>query len=102
MKRHSILRTIWTQDAADVALLEATLGKIMGRNADRISELFVSKRAACWTVDQRGLIAELLRAMQDKRRERSFRDRDVGVGAFDYHLYSYRISVFCRIYRITA
>src|SRR6476661_9314657 len=102
MKRDGILRTVWTQDAANVALLEPTLGKIVGRNADRISELFVSKRASGWTVDQRGFVAELLRAMQNERRERSFRDRDIGIGSFNDHLCSNRISGFCRIYRITA
>ena len=79
MKRHRILRTVWTQDAADVAFLEATRGKIVGRNADCIGELFVSKRASGWTIDERGLVAELLGAMQDERRKRSFRNRDIGV-----------------------
>src|ERR1041385_3446761 len=87
MKRDAILRTVWTQDAADVALLETTLGKIVGRDADRIGELFISERASGWAVDQRGLVAELLCAMQDERRERSFRDRDIRVRAFDYHVW---------------
>src|SRR5690348_5348440 len=96
MKGDAILRTVWTQDAADVALLETTRGKIVGHDADRVGELFVSKRASGWTVDQRGLVGELLRAVHYERRERGFRDRDIRIGAFDYHVW---LQIF-GIYRI--
>src|SRR5689334_16189979 len=94
MKRDGILGTIWAQDAADVALLETALRKIVGRNADRVSELFESKRASGRTVDQRGLVPELVRAMQDKRRERSFRDRYIRVRAFDYHVWAQDFGIY--------
>src|SRR6185312_2150975 len=100
MERDAILRTVWAQDPADVPFPEATLGKIVGHDADRVSDLCVSERASARAVDQRGLVAELLCAMQHEGRERSFRDRDIWVGAFNDHLL-YRISGFCRIYRIT-
>src|ERR1051326_4461338 len=87
MKRDSILRTVWTQDAADIAFFEAAFGKIVGRDADRVGELFESKRASGGAVDQHGLVAKLLCAMHDERRERSFRDRDIRVRAFDYHVW---------------
>src|SRR6185295_12076619 len=102
MKRDAILRTVWAQDAADVALLEAARGKIVRHNADRIGELSVSERASGWTIDQRGLVAELLCAMQDEWRQRSFGYGDIRIGAFNNHCSLYRISGFCRIYRITA
>src|ERR1044072_9036548 len=85
MKRNAILRTVWTQDAADVTFPEATHGKIVGHDANRVSHLLVSERASGGPVDQRGLVAELLRAMQHERRKRSFGYRNIWVGAFNNH-----------------
>src|SRR5215813_7721698 len=85
MKRDAVLRTVWAQDAANVAFFEATLGKIVGHDADRLRELPVGERASCGSVNQRGFVAQLLSAMQREGRKRSFRDRDIWVGAFNNH-----------------
>ena len=57
----------------------------MGHDADRISDLLKSERASAGPVNQRGFVAELLGAMQNERRKRSFRDRDIWIGAFNNH-----------------
>src|SRR5688572_24970753 len=84
----AILGAVWTDNPEHLAFLEAAAGgEVMGDDRDGVSQLCVSQRSACWTIDQGWFVRQFGGAMHNERRQGSFGNVYVRIRTFEYHRY---------------
>ena len=85
VKDHRVFGTIGAENGKDIAFLESTFSQARGHAPHGGFELRIGVRSAARSVDQRRLVLDLIRRVEDEIGERDFRDRDFRVWSAKNH-----------------